>query len=257
MTELATRPPARLSPTTRLVTTALAAARACDCDSDRRRVCVLRGFDRRSRQQANRIRSRLTRLSGVRAHDAAVPVMALDPTANHRGHVCAFIDASDRSTEAERIAALTHTPLVTLNGSADHPGPQHIPTLRARFDTGSGEASPRPFPSAVGRVPDVAFETFLVVPNQPETGDLSVSIGDQHPRDLVHGTSVKLRCLPEAMLVEAIDPHGDATSWLTSTAEIQQHSGLHTIYRDGLCITDLDQALAIHHDPTGLHRHHA
>lgn len=210
---------------------------------------MLRGFDGRSRQQANRIRARLTGLDGIRADAAAVPVLVLDPRAHHRGHVCVYVDASDRSTECERIAALTHTPLATLNGSADHPGPQRVAALRARFDSGSGDASPRPFPSAVARVPEVAFESFLVAPNQPETGDLSLRIGGQHPRDLVKGSSVSLRCLPEAMLVEAIDSHGEATSWLVSTAEIQQQSGLHTIYRDGLCITDLDQALAIRHDP--------
>jgi len=71
---------------------------------------------------------------------------------------------------------------------------------------------------------------------------------------LDRGTSVSLRCLPEAILVEANDPRGGAVTWLTHRIEVRQHSGIHRIYRDGLCVTDLNDAVVVKHDPHAVRR---
>lgn len=113
---------------------------------------------------------------------------------------------------------------------------------------------PEPFPSATGRVPHVAFDTFLIAPNQPEVGELDVQVGDVGRRALDPGTSVSLRCLPEAILVEAIDPRGQTVTWLTGRVEVRQHSGIHRIYRDGLCVTDLNDSVVVEHDPEAVRR---
>lgn len=107
----------------------------------------------------------------------------------------------------------------------------------------------------VGRIPDVALETFLVTPNQPESGELSLRLGDAPWRDLAPGTSTSIRCLPETMLVEAIHHGGDAVSWFADRVWIRERFGLHRVYRDGLSITDLGVVLAVRHDPRGLRQH--
>jgi len=111
------------------------------------------------------------------------------------------------------------------------------------------------FPSAVGHVPGLAFETLLISPNQPETGELTVRLGEPWGRGLPSGTSVRIRCLPEVLLIEAIGIHSDATTWLAGSLEITQRAGLHRVFRDGLSVADLDDGLRIEHLPGALALH--
>lgn len=254
MVETATR----LSPSSRLIHRALTALEACTCAGQPKRVCVLRGFDGRSRQRAHQIRSRLTR-DGVTAFTAAVPVVALDPRRFRDQHVCVHVDVTEGEGESGRIAALTRTSLVTLAPSATDPNASEsaMPVLRAGFGPTLNQPARRPFPSAAGRVPDVALDTFLITPNQPETGELTVRVGEMGGRDLQPGTSISLRCLPETILVEAITPRGETVTWLTGQLQVRQQSGIHRIYRDGLLVTDLAETLIVQHDSNGLRRQHA
>ncbi len=258
MTELLTHPTPGLSATTRLVARALIVIERCGCSAEDRRAVVLRSFDGGSRRRAGQIRARLRRDGAVPAVDAAVPVLALDPARQRDRHMCAYVDCNDGTGEAERIAALTHTPLVALPPPGQGPEPARSglarPALRAHFTSSSGGSGARPFPSTTGRVPDVAFDTFLIAPNQPEAGKLDVRVGEVGRRALDPGTSVSLRCLPEAILVEAIDPRGQAVTWLGDRVEVRQHSGIHRIYRDGLCVTDLSDAVVVEHDPEAVRR---
>jgi len=247
-----------LSPITRLVNRTLTALDACGYADQPKRACVLRGFDGQSRQRAHQVRTRLTR-RGVAAFTATVPMVALDPQRIRDQHVCVHVDVEMGRGDAGRIAALTHTPLVTLAPSVTDPNALEsaVPVLSATFGPALNQSDHRPFPSAAGRVLDVAFDTFLITPNQPETGELTVRIGDMGARDLPPGTSISLQCLPEAILAKAIDPRGEAVTWLARQVEVRQHCGIHRIFRDGLCVTDLDQTMIVQHDPQGLGRLHA
>jgi hypothetical protein len=246
------------SVTTRLVTRAMDCARTCAC-TGQPEIHILRGFDHKSRSRARAVRDRIRRAQGVTVRDAPVAVLALVPAGTPDRHACVYIDISDQPRESARFAALRHTPLVAPDAARTDftttDDVREIPVMRATFADDSPVPSPRVFPSVVGRVPDVALETFLVTPNQPETGDLSLRLGDAPWRDLAPGTSVSIRCLPETILVEAIHHFGDAVTWFTERLQIRQRVGLHRIYRDGLSITDLDEILTVHHDPKGLRRH--
>jgi hypothetical protein len=68
----------------------------------------------------------------------------------------------------------------------------------------------------------------LVVPNRPETGDLSLRVREHTDRSLASGSSLRVSCLPEAMLVEAVDLRGRVATWLAPAFKICQYSGLHT-----------------------------
>lgn len=70
------------------------------------------------------------------------------------------------ASEADRLAAHARMPLVSLTTGVDTGGGIiESAALRATFDSGDADDD-QPFPSAVGRVPHIAFDTFLVVPNQ-------------------------------------------------------------------------------------------
>lgn len=246
-----------MSTTTRLVTRAMDCARACTC-AGQPEVQILRGFDDKARTHARAVRDRIRRSPGVTARDAPMAVLALAPTDVPERHACVYIDITDQPRESARRAAFTHTPVVvtdTDRSDATIDDPSEIPVMRAVFVDDSLVSSPRVFPSVVGRIADVALETFMVTPNQPETGDLSLRTGDERWRHLEPGTSISVRCLPETMLVEAIDHRGDVVTWFASRAQVRRNVGLHRVYRDGLSITDLDEGPTVHHDPKGLRRH--
>lgn len=257
MTDLLTASTPGTSPTTRLVAQALAVLESCQCSREKRAV-ILRSFDGRSRRRASQIKARLRHGGAVTAVDAAVPVLAMDVTKHHGEHVCAYVDCNEATGEAERLAALTRTPLVTLPDHRHEAGPPRNelarPALRADLSSGSLGGEPRPFPSSIGRVPEIALDTFVIVPNQPEVGELDVQVGHAGRRALDSGTSVTLRCLPETILVQAADPRGETVTWFAGRVEIRQHAGIHRIYRDGLCVTDLNEAMLIEHDPAAVRR---
>lgn len=159
--------------------------------------------------------------------------------------------------EADRLAAHARIPLVSLATGVDRGGGSiERAVLRATFDSGDAD-DVQTFPSAVGRVPHIAFDTFLVVPNQPETGQLAARITDTTWRSLRPGAAISVRTLPEVMLVEAVDVHGSAETWLTQRMDVRQIAGLHRIHRDALCVTDLTDRLTVHHEPRALRWHHA
>ena len=184
-------------------------------------------------------------------------MVAVD-AAQDEHHVCVYVDASDRPTEAQQIAAVRHVPLVApvrpgAGGATGGRGDGYVAVLMARLKARAG-TEVRTFPSAIGCVPEVAFESFEVVPNQPEIGQLTISLGDGLPRHLDPGSKVRMTSLPSAMLVEASDAHGGLKSWLADVATICQLSGPHIIYRDGRCIADLDVSVQVRHDARGLSR---
>ena len=250
-----------LSATTRLVNRTLSVLENCGC-GDRadhsKTVCVLRSFDGRSRKRAHEIRARLQG-QGVAAFTAAVPTVALTPDRFTDQHVCLHIDADEGLGEADRIAALTRIPLVTLTPplAGGNTLESTAPALRAHFGPALEDSSHGPFPSFAGRVPGVAFDSFQITPNQPETGELSVRVGEVGTRPLRPGTSIRFRCLPDAILVEASDSRGETVTWLRQHVEVRQYSGIHRVDRDGISVTDLKDTMIVRHDPRAVRRHHA
>jgi hypothetical protein len=225
----------------------------CEHSPEKATVCVLRGFDGESRRMAAEVRSRLSR-AHIDAIDVPAPLLTSGAEIVPTEHLCAYVQASDGGVEVDRVAASCHTPLIRLARPDETPtGSQEIAAMRATWlQDGTDD---RTFPSAVGRVPGLAFETLLITPNQPETGELTVRLGEPWGRGLPPGTSIKIRCLPEALLVEAISIHGTATTWLTGSIEVVQRAGLHRVFRDGLSVADLNAGVRIDHEPGALLLH--
>lgn len=220
---------------------------------------MVRGFDSGSRRDAQDVRTRLTH-EGIAAVDVAAPLLAANPTRDVGEHACAYVGVNDAGAELERIAALTRTPLVVACSSERSAPPaetaEHVPVMRAARLPADSEAG-RTFPSAVGRVPDIAFNTFVVMPNQPEAGELTVHTDDAGDQHLASGTTVSLRLLSDAIQVEAIDVRGDATAWSTHSVRVTQRSGIHRVVRDGLLVADLADRWLVRRDDAGLRVHHA
>lgn len=251
-TESPAREEALLSSTTRLVRAALDAVGHCPCGGAAG-VRVLRGFDQESRDHARTLRERLGALR-VPTTIEPVSVAALHLDRTPQEHVCALLDLTVGASEADRLAAHRGTPLVTLAPTLDLGGEvTSRSALRASFS--AHDAGLSTFPSAVGRIPHIAFDTFLLVPNQPETGQLTARITDATWRSLRPGTAISARALPEVILVEAIDVHGSAETWFTERLEVRQVAGLHQIHRDQLCVADLADRLTITHQPSALWAH--
>ena len=93
-----------------------------------------------------------------------------------------------------------------------------------------------------------------IIPNQPEQGELTLYVGSGSGQLLATGSSVKIRPLPDASIVEVADPKGESSTWLCETVEIRQRAGIHRIFRDGLSVADLPKSLKIHHRSLGLRR---
>lgn len=256
MADGVTAPRPTLSSTSRLVEAGVWVAEACSCAPQARRLILVRGFDGRSRTQAQELRSRL-RQHGIDAADTPGPLLASDPSSAVGNHVCAYIRIGDAAAELDRISALTRTPLIALppgEGATDLRS-DPVPVMRAEWT--AADHSTRIYPSAVGRVPDVAFETFLVVPNQPETGELTLRVAEAGVRYLPSGTSIDMRCMSGGILIEAIDPTGVATTWLGRTAEVREYAGIHRVFRDGLSIADLAPGIRVEYDDAALQLHWA
>lgn len=161
-------------------------------------------------------------------------------------HVCVYVDTS-ASGEARRGAALTHTPLVAIRDvTAGAAHTMRTPVLRV---THEGES----FPSTAGRVVDLAFDEVAVRPNQPELGEIARRIGDEPLwRHSERGAAVVATVLPETMLVRGSTPGGPDSQWMTSRLSVRRLDGLFPVTRDGLCVSDLQEAIDICHDGAGL-----
>ncbi|MBU2697665.1 hypothetical protein [Pimelobacter sp. 30-1] len=202
---------------------------------------------------AAEVRARLSR-ANISTLDVPAPLFASDAEMEPTGHVCVYIQVSDGGVEVDRVAASHRTPLIRLaTPDETPPASQELAAMRATWLHAAPDG--RAFPSAVGRVPGLAFETLLIAPNQPETGELTVRVGEPWGRSLPPGTSVQIRCLPEALLVEAIGIHGTATTWLAGTIEVIQRAGLHRVFRDGRSVADLGAGLRVDHLPSSLRLH--
>jgi hypothetical protein len=242
-----------------MVEAASAVANQCACGSPV--VGVLRGFGHARRSEAAAIRRRLSR-DGVKVRDMAAAVTAstvitASPRHGSLPHVCVYIDATGgNSLEAERVAALADVPIVRAGGSesggATVPQLEAVPTVRTSFQH---RDEPQLFPSVTGHIPDVAFEEVRVVPNQPETGELRMTVGDAMPLLLEAGTELVVRPLPGLARVVARPVRGEARTWMADEVRVEQVSGIHTVHRDGLCFTDLDGVLSIAGQQTGLRRY--
>jgi hypothetical protein len=240
----------------RLVAAALDLAADCAC-AQPPQIHVLRGFGRESRGLAHELREQLRRHGDVAICDEAIPVAALEfRPVDH--HVCVFIVGSQPVGEAERIAALNEVPIV-VPGANEGPNPrsryvdQGAPVLVATSDLRPDNAVVA-FPSASGRVPHAALESYEIVPNQPEQGELSLYLGSGTGQLLSTGARVKIRPLPDASIIEVTDPQGGSSTWLSETVELRQRAGIHRVFRDGLSVADLPQSLMIQHRGIGLRR---
>ena len=222
---------------------------------------VLRGFGHARRAEAAAIRRRLAR-EDVEARDLASAMAAtVVTTASLRGetlpHVCAYVDATGGAgLEAERVAALAGVPIIRARGREieDDPTPrlEEKPLLRTFFHHGD---ELHLFPSVSGQIPDVAFDEVRVVPNQPETGELRLTVGSSMPVVLEAGTELVVKPLPGLARVAAQPVRGEARTWMTEEALVEQVSGIHTVHRDGLCFADLDGVLSIAGHQAGLRRY--
>jgi hypothetical protein len=182
-------------------------------------------------------------------------------TASLRGetlpHVCVYVDATGgNSLEAERVAALSGVPIVRARARGDEeettPRLDEMPTLRTFFHHGD---KPHMFPSVTGQIPDVAFDEVRVVPNQPETGELRITVGRNVPVVLEAGTELVVQPLPGLASVVARPVRGEPRTWMTEEVRVEQVSGIHTVHRDGLCFADLDGVLSIAGQRSGLRRY--
>lgn len=171
-------------------------------------------------------------------------------------HVCVLLDATgDRSRDAERVAALAAVPMVvgrrTTDSSDREVRRERLAVLRTFFDHGD---HPHTFASVAGQIPDISFDEVRVSPNQPETGELQVEIGDQLPTAFAPGTELVVRPLDGLAQVEAVHLRGQPGTWIASGLRIHQIAGLYTVRRDGLQVADLDGILSVTAPPAGLVR---
>jgi hypothetical protein len=252
----AVRAPSRRS---RVVEAATAVTGDCGCGAPV--VGVLRGFGHAGRAEAAVIRRRLSR-HGIEVRDlAAAMTVSAVTTASLRGetlpHMCVYVDATGGAgPEAERVAALAGVPIVRARGRELEDGPaprlEEKPLLRTFFHQ---RDELHMFPSVSGQIPDVAFEEVRVVPNQPETGELRLTVGRNLPVLLEIGTELVVEPLPGLARVVARPVRGDERTWMTEEVRVEQVSGLHTVHRDGLCFADLDGVLSIAGQQAGLRRY--
>jgi hypothetical protein len=182
-------------------------------------------------------------------------------TASLRGeslpHVCVYVDATGgKSLEAERVAALAGVPIVRGRERQREqevaPRLEEMPILRTFFHLGD---KPHMFPSVSGQIPDVAFDEVRVVPNQPETGELRMTVAGTVPFVLDAGTEVVVHPLPGLARVVARPVRGEPRTWMTEEVRVEQVSGIYTVHRDGLCFADLDGVLSIAGQQSGLRRY--
>jgi hypothetical protein len=182
-------------------------------------------------------------------------------TASLRGetlpHVCVYVDATGgNSLEAERVAALAEVPVVRAGDRESEaettPRLEEMPTLRTFFDHGD---QPHMFPSVTGQIPDVAFDEVRVVPNQPETGEVRMTVKGTLPFVLDAGTELVVQPLPGLARVVARAASGEPRTWMTEEVRVEQVSGIHTVHRDGLCFADLDGVLSVAAQQSGLRRY--
>ena len=231
----------------RLVETTLAVLHNCRCEGPHT-AGVLRGFGFTGRSEAAVLRRRLAQ-RGVRAKDVPVSVVVAlwGRHDEERSPPCVLVDAAtDPTPEAERAAALAGVPLVRARsqkrgemGEADRTiRSELVAALHATSVERSG-AEGETFPSVAGQIPDIALEELRVVPNQPEVGRIRLRVHGSMPLTLESGT--ELRCAPVAgaLRIDATSPAAEPRTWLTSRAEVDQVEGLHTVHRDGLCVSDL------------------
>jgi hypothetical protein len=240
------RAPSRRS---RLVEASTAVADECHCGS--RAVGVLRGFGHARRSEATALRRRLSS-QGAETDDlpaaiAASAFTAASAQSERPRHVCVYIDASgDQSLDAERVAALAGVPIVRASARGQDaqalPRFEEMPALRTSFDHRDESSM---FPSVIGHVPDVAFAEVRVMPNQPETGQLRITVGEELPRVLDRGTELVVSPLPGLARIQARTAQGDSRTWMTPEVRVEQVSGIHTVHRDGLCFADLEGVLSI------------
>lgn len=249
------------SPSLRSRVVEAASAVAGECACGKPVVGVLRGFGHARRSEAAAIRRRLSR-DGVEVHDLAAAMTASAfTTASLRGetlpHVCVYVDATGgNGLEAERVAALAEVPLVRARERESEgemtPRLEEMPILRTFFHHGD---EPHMFPSVSGQIPDVAFDEVRVVPNQPETGELRLSVGSTMPVVLGAGAELVVQPLPGLARVLARPVRGEPRTWMTEEVRVEQLSGIHTVHRDGLCFADLDGVLSIAGQQSGLRRY--
>jgi hypothetical protein len=224
-------------------------------------VGVLRGFGHTRRAEAAAIRRRLSR-HGIDVRDLAAAMAASAvTTASLHGetlpHVCVYIDATGgKGLEAERVAALAGVPIVQDRGRELEADPtprlEEKALLRIFFHQGD---ELHMFPSVSGQIPDVAFNEVRVVPNQPETGELRLTVGHNLPMVLETGTELVVQPLPGLARVVARRVRGDERTWMTEEVRVEQVSGIYTVHRDGLCFADLAGALSIAGQQAGLRRY--
>lgn len=141
-----------------------------------------------------------------------------------------YVDATGgNGLEAERVAALAGVPMVRARAREHEaeatPRLEEMPIVRTFFHHGD---QPHLFPSVSGQIPDVAFDEVRVAPNQPETGELRMTVGDNLPMVLEAGTELVVQPLPGLARVVARPVRGEARTWMTDEVRVEQVSGIHS-----------------------------
>lgn len=251
----------RRSALTRLADAAMLMASGQSAGDGRAAVGVVRGLDRESRVRGELLRRKL------RARGVTVVDVLAQPTSRPRagedsrmdlGGCAALVDATrPGAREAERLAARSGVPLVTLDGrhldrSDIAASCVNVPVIDIDVTATGGEASH-----------EVALNQLVIRPTQPDTCRLRLRLssadstvhGPSEMRDLAEGAQISICLTAVALHVVSDWPNGSRQEWTAATVTAEPTWGQHTVTRDGVPMADLQDALRARHKHRGLHRH--
>jgi hypothetical protein len=254
--------PGSVSDVTRLADAAQHRVEQCGCDAPT--VTVLRGFDASSRLRAREVRARL-RGCGIATSVTAAPMVDAH---RHRGaapmlleartsaHVCVLVDATAGGLlEVDRIGGWLHRPVVALSSpptSTTMTSTQVRAVIRAELSVHDEWLTNPAQPSASGRVVGIAFADVVIEPRDPETGRLQLRLADDRLRPLPAGSSISVQMDYGQLRVTTVSPSGEGRCWTTSLARVDQVTGLHAVWRDGLLVADLESSIELLGEPHGV-----
>jgi hypothetical protein len=132
---------------------------------------------------------------------------------------------------------------------------ERLPALHLAITSDEGD-DVSTFPSVGDRVSSIALDSVALRPNQPETGELRLRVGEGMPVDVEPGSEITVAPLEHLAHVSVSSPQGRERTWFCERLRVEQSSGLHIVSRDGLVVGDVDKRLEISCRPTGLTRVH-
>lgn len=256
--------PGSVSDVTRLADAAQHRVEQCGCDAPT--VTVLRGFDASSRLRARQVRARL-RGRGIATSVTAAPMVdahrhggggaaAMLLEARTSAHVCVLVDATAGGRlEVDRIGGWLRRPVVALSSpprSTTMTSTQVRAVIRAELSVHEEWLTNPAQPSASGRVVGIAFNDVVIEPHEPETGRLQLQLSDGRLRPLPAGSSISVHMDYGQLRLTTVAPSGEGRCWTTRLARVDQLNGLHTVWRDGLRVADLESSIELLGDPHGV-----